>query len=682
MATDPICGMFVDEKSATIKRTIKGTTYYFCSSNCLVAFEAPEKETKILKYSAVFGLILAAAVLAVTFLYAGPFMKLIAFLLATPVQLVIGYRYYKGAWDGLKMKTANMDTLIALGTSAAWVYSTLVTFVPNLGTGVFFDVSAVIIAITVTGKYFEEVAKGKASESLHKLMDLRPKTAKILVKGKEIEKPVSEIALGDICVVRPGESIPTDGIVVEGHSDVNESMVTGESMPVSKYKGDQVIGGTINEAGLLKIKATKVGEDTVLSQIIALVGQAQLGKIPIQHMVDRVAAKFVPAVIGIALLAFSFWYLTGQSFIFSLTILVSVLIIACPCALGLATPTALLIGIGKAAESGILVRQGEALELAKNVDTIVFDKTGTLTKGRPDVIDIIPIKGKKEAVLKVAAIAEKGSEHPLGRSIFKRANDLKLKIPDAEKYRAVTGKGILARYSNSDILVGNRDLMKEYKISLRKVEPILKEYEAQAKTAILVALDRQIIGIITLADTLKETSKDAVDSLRKLGKEVILLTGDNEQTAKEIAKQVGITNIVANIKPGDKAAKIKELQQRGRKVAMVGDGVNDAPALAQADLGIAIGSGTDVAKETGQIVLIKDDLRDVAKAIEISNKTINKIYQNLVWAFGYNVAVIPIAAGLLYPSFGLLLSPLIASVAMATSSISVVGNSLLMKMQK
>jgi Cu+-exporting ATPase len=672
--------MFVDDKSATITKTVDKTKYYFCSSNCLVAFEAPEKEMRRLKYEAIFGGIFAAVAGVLFFLTEIPYHEWIALFVTFPVQFVIGRRFYRGAWDGLKAKSANMDTLIALGTSAAWFYSAYVTFTG--GDGVYFEVAAIIIAATVIGKYLEEIMKHKATTALHKLMDLRPKVAKVLVKGKEIEKPISEVKIGDICVVRPGESIPTDGVVFEGHSEVNESMVTGESMPVSKYKGDSVIGGTINEGSMLKIKTTKVGEDTVLQQIIALVGQAQLQKIPIQHLVDKVAARFVPTVILIALGAFAFWSLTGQEFIFALTIAISVLIIACPCALGLATPTALVIGIGKAAAQGVLVREGSALELAKNVDTIVFDKTGTLTKGKPDVIDIVALKGKREDVLRIAAIAEHGSEHPLGRAIVKKADDLKLKVPEGSKYKTISGKGIIAEYKGSGIMVGNRALMGDYKINMRKVEPALKKYEAQAKTAILVSVDRQIIGIITLADTLKETSPAAVEKLKKLGKDIILLTGDNSETAKEVSKQVGISKFIANVKPGDKSAKIKELQAQGHKVAMVGDGVNDAPALAQADLGIAIGGGTDVAKETGQIVLIKDDLRDVAKAIEISNKTIGKIKQNLIWAFGYNVAAIPIAAGLLYPSFGLLLSPLIASIAMATSSASVVGNSLLMKIMK
>jgi len=672
--------MYVDEKSATITKTIKETKYFFCSSNCLVAFEAPEKEMRRLKYEAIFGGIFAAVAMVLFFFEDIQYHDIAALLVTLPVQFVIGRRFYLGTWDALKMKTANMDTLIALGTSAAWFYSAFV--VVSGGNGVYFEVAAIIIAATVIGKYLEEIMKHKATAALHKLMDLRPKVAKVLVKGKEIEKPISEVSVNDICVVRPGESIPTDGLIIEGHSSVNEAMVTGESMPVSKYKGDSVIGGTINEGGLLKVKTTKVGEDTVLSQIIALVGQAQLQKIPIQHLVDKVAAKFVPAVLLVALGAFAFWYVSGLPFIFAFTIAISVLIIACPCALGLATPTALVIGIGKAAEQGVLVRAGEALELAKNVDTIVFDKTGTLTKGKPDVIDIVALKGKKTDVLRIAAIAEYGSEHPLGRAIVKKADDLKLKVQEGKKYKTISGKGITAEYKDAGIMVGNRALMGDYKISLRKVEPSLKEFEKQAKTAVLVAVDRQIVGIVTLADTLKETSPAAVDKLKKLGKDIILLTGDNSQTAKEIAKQVGITEVIANVKPGDKAAKIKQLQQQGKKVAMVGDGINDAPALAQADLGIAIGSGTDVAKETGQIVLIKDDLRDVAKAIEISNKTIGKIKQNLFWAFGYNVAAIPIAAGLLYPSYGILLSPIIASIAMATSSVSVVGNSLLMKLQK
>jgi Cu+-exporting ATPase len=681
MATDPICGMYVDENTATIKKTVNHTTYSFCSNNCLVAFEAPEKELRRLKFEAFFGGVFAAIAMALFLLPGIPYHEWIAMFATAPVQFVIGRRFYAGTWDGLKSRSANMDTLIALGTSAAWFYSAFVTFTG--GDGVYFEVAAIIIAATVIGKYLEEIMKHRATAALHKLMDLRPKTARVLVNGKETEKPISEVKVEEICVIKPGETVPTDGVIVEGHSEVNESMVTGESMPVPKGKGDEVIGGTLNESGLLNVKATKVGEDTVLSQIIALVGQAQLQKIPIQHLVDRISAKFVPTVIVVALLSALLWFFTGQVFIFALTIAISVLIIACPCALGLATPTALVIGIGKAAEQGILVRAGSALELAKNIDTIVFDKTGTLTKGKPEVTDVYAAAGtKKEDVLKSAAIAERGSEHPLGKAVVAKAESEDIKVPQPKSVTAKTGKGIVASYGKKSIAVGNRELMRSLKINVAKAEPALRKYENQAKTAVFVAVGRKAIGVIALADALKDTSIEAVQKLQRLGKELVLLTGDHETVARQIAESVGITSVISDVKPEQKVGKIKELQSQGKKVCMVGDGINDAPALAQADLGIAIGSGTDVAKETGQIVLIKDDLRDVARAIEISGKTIGKIKQNLFWAFAYNVAAIPIAAGVLYPSFGLLLSPLIASIAMATSSITVVGNSLLMKLKK
>ena len=599
MATDPICGMYVDEKTATIKRKIKETTYYFCGSNCLVAFEAPEKEMKRLKYEAVFGGIFAA-IAGLLFFIKFPYHEWVMLLVTLPVQFVIGRRFYQGTLDALKAKTANMDTLIALGTSAAWFYSAFVVL--SNGHGIYFEVAAFIIAATIIGKYFEELMKHKATEALHKLMDLKPKTARILVSGKEVEKPISEIKVGDVCVVKPGEIIPTDGIILEGHSEINEAMVTGESMPVSKDKGDEVIGGTINESGLLKIKATKVGEDTVLSQIISLVGKAQLEKIPIQHVVDKVAAKFVPAVIVVALLSFAYWYFTGQEFIFAFTILISVLIIACPCALGLATPTALLIGIGKAAESGILVRSGEALELAKSIDTIIFDKTGTLTEGKPSVTDVVAFSGSKEDVLRIAAIAEKGSEHPLAKAVLQEASELGINVPDVKNIEAVTGQGVKAKYSNKEILVGNRKLISSSKIDLKKFESEVKYLEEQAKTAAIVAYGKQVIGVIGISDTIKKSSIEAIAKLKMNGKEIIMITGDNEVTANAIAKQAGIDRVLAQVLPKDKADEIKKLQKEGKKVCMVGDGINDAPALAQADLGIAIGSGTDVAKETCEML--------------------------------------------------------------------------------
>jgi len=682
MAKDPVCGMYVDEGKAAYKTSVGDVTYFFCSETCLRTFERPEIEIRNLKYLVTFGAAISALVLAFSFwikVLSPSQNNVLLFALATPVQFIAGWRFYRGTYDSLKQRTANMDTLIAIGTSAAWGYSTLVTFLPQLTGEVYFDTSVVIITFILAGKLLEEVAKGKASESIRRMMDLQPRMARVIRDGEEREIPVEQVQVGDVVVVRPGERVPVDGEVVEGYSTVDESMVTGESIPVDKKVGDEVIGATMNVSGMFKFKATKVGQDTTLAQIIKLVGDAQLHKVPIQRLADKISAHFVPAVIAVAVISFLAWnFLFGKGPVFSLTIFVSVLIIACPCALGLATPTAILVGTGKSAENGILIRGGEALETAHKITTVVFDKTGTLTKGKPSVTDVIAASGaKEEDVLRLAAIAEKGSEHPIGNAIVQKAIKRKLEIPGASSYETVPGKGIRAEFLGK-ILVGNRVFLTENRISTVEVEPELQRLEGEGKTAIIVAHKGKVIGIIAVADTLKDYSREAVEELHKMGKEVVMITGDNERTARAIAGQLGIDRVLAQVLPQDKANEIRKLQGEGRVVAMVGDGINDAPALAQADVGIAIGSGTDVAKETGNIVLIKEDLRDVVTAIDLSGYTIRKIKQNLFWAFFYNSASIPIAAGVLYP-FGFLLNPIIAGVAMAFSSVSVVTNSLLMK---
>ncbi len=651
-----------------------------------------EKQIRELKRKVIIGAILSVAV------FFGSFPEWFAFIpalladprvlmiLTTPVQFYVGYEFYRGFWLATKNKTADMNTLIAVGTSAAYFYSAAGVLFPELAAGsgvhaaLYFDTAAVITTLIILGRYFEAIAKGRASQAIRKLIGLQPRTAKVIRDGKEIEIPVEELVIGDVFVVRPGEKIATDGVVIEGYSAVDESMITGESMPVSKGKGDTVIGATINKAGLLKIKAARVGKDTTLAQIVKIVEEAQASKAPIQRLVDKVSSYFVPAVILIALFAFGYWYfLAAQPFIFAFTILISVLIIACPCALGLATPTAILVSTGKGAESGILIKGADALEGAHKITAVVLDKTGTLTKGEPEVTDIVPIsKMNAPEVLKLAAIAEHGSEHPIGEAVVGKAKK-SMKIPGAEKYAAAEGKGIRALYMKKWILVGSRRLMEENKISPKKVEKQLAKLENEGKTAVIVAYGKEIIGLIAVADTLKEHSKQAVEKLRKMGKKVIMITGDNERTARAIAKQIGIEEVFYQVLPGEKAEKIKKLQKKGEAVAMVGDGINDAPALAQADVGIAIGSGTDIALETGSIVLVKNDLRDVVTAIGLSSYTIRKIKQNLFWAFIYNAAGIPIAAGLLYPFFGFLLNPMIAAAAMAFSSVSVVSNSLLMR---
>ncbi len=684
MAKDPVCGMYVDEKKALFKAEIRGRMYYFCSETCLRTFEKPEVELRNLKRLVAFSVTLTAFIFFFSFFDVLPFFRknIWLFLFATPVQFGAGWRYYKGTFDALKVGTANMDTLIAMGTSAAWGYSTIITFFPDIfeETEVFFDTAAAIITLILIGKLLEDISKGRASEALIKLMDLQPKMAHVIRDEEEVEIPVELVEAGDIVVVRPGEKIPVDGVVIEGHSSVDESMITGESIPVEKKPSDEVIGATLNKVGLLKFKATKVGSDTTLSQIINLVEEAQLSKAPMQRLADYISARFVPSVILIALVSFSLWYFIGdKSFTFSLAILIAVLIIACPCALGIATPTAIMVGTGKGAENGILIKGGEHLERTYKVQTIVFDKTGTLTKGEPSVTDVVPINSSEEEILKLASMAEKGSEHPLGEAIVRGAKVKGLEIPDAESFEAVPGQGVRAVYDGKEILLGNRKLMENNSIPYEEIEEKIQALEKEGKTVMILTVNKTITGLIAVADTLKEYSKDAVKKLQEMGIEVIMLTGDNRRTAEAIAKKLGITKVLSEVLPQDKAKVIKKLQDEEKIVGMVGDGINDAPALAQADVGIAIGSGTDVAVETGDIILLKDDLRDVVAAIQLSKQTVRKFKQNLFWAFFYNVALIPLAAGILYPLLGILLDPIYAAAAMSSSSVTVVTNSLLLK---
>jgi len=676
--------MYVDEKTSKLKAEVRGVTYYFCSESCLATFFRPEIELRNLKILVALSMVLAVPTLIFTYFPILPYLpnNVWLFLLATPVQFVAGWRYYRGTWNAIQNRNANMDTLISVGTSAAWVYSTIVTFTPSLfpGGDVYFDTAAVIIALILLGRLFEDLAKGKASEAIRKLMGLQPRVARVVRDDTEVEVPVEQVKVGDTVVVRPGERIPVDGEVVEGYSSVDEKMITGESIPAEKQVGDQVIGATINKSGLLKFKATKVGADTMLSQIIKLVEEAQVARAPIQRLADLVASYFVPAVIVIASVSFIIWNLLGQGFTFALGVFIAVLIIACPCALGIATPTAIMVGTGKGAENGILIKGGEYLEKAHKLDTIVFDKTGTLTKGEPSVTDAVAFAPYDEdQVLEFAASAESGSEHPLGEAIVRAARERGLNVPSLESFEALPGRGVAATCSGKKVLLGNRRLMSENAISIIQAENNIRELENEGKTVMLTAIDGKLAGLIGVADTIKENSKAAVRQLRNMGLEVIMLTGDNERTAKAIAKQVGIDRVMAEVLPADKAEAIKKLQSEGKVVGMVGDGINDAPALAQSDIGIAIGSGTDVALETGGIVLIRDDLRDVVASIQLSKQTVGKIKQNLFWAFFYNVAFIPVAAGLLYPTFGILLNPMFAAAAMAFSSVTVVTNSLLLR---
>ncbi|MEW5996368.1 MAG: heavy metal translocating P-type ATPase [Candidatus Micrarchaeota archaeon] len=603
---------------------------------------------------------------------------LLQFVFATPA-IIAGSQFFTRGARALINLMPTMDSLVGIGVGAAYVYSIGVTFF-GLEGYLYYEIAAVLIAFLLLGRLLEAVAKGRTSEAIKRLIGLQAKTARVIRKGEEAEIPIEDVAIGDIVVIRPGEKIPVDGVVVEGESYVDEAMITGEPIPVGKRKGDEVIGATINKTGSFRMRAEKVGKDTMLAQIIKLVEEAQGSKAPIQRLADLVSAYFVPAVLGLGLLAAGYWYfVAGQPFIFALTIFITTLIIACPCALGLATPTAVMMGTGKGAEQGVLFKSAKALETAHKMRMVIFDKTGTLTKGKPEVTDIVPVGMKEEELLKLAAIAEKNSEHPLGEAIVNRAKERKIAVPEPEKFNSIPGHGVEISYKGRKVLIGNRKLMQKRKIAYEGLEGKLMGLENKGKTAMLVAVGGKAAGIIAVADTLKEHSREAVKLLHRQGLKVAMITGDNERTAKAIAGQVGIDRVLAEVLPEEKEKEVKKLQNEGLKVSFVGDGINDAPALAASDIGIAIGSGTDVAIESGDIVLIKDDLRDVVKAFDISAYTMKKIKQNLFWAFIYNIIGIPVAMGVLYPFMGFLLNPVIAGAAMAFSSVSVVSNSLLMR---
>jgi Cu+-exporting ATPase len=761
MAKDPVCGMVVDEKIA-ISAEIEGREFYFCSSNCLNTFANPEKELSKLKkrmYVAASGALILAILRGIVYLGLAfgaitvtwapipnlPYLTwgLLLFIIVTPVQFIGGWTFYKGAYEAIKRKTANMDLLISIGTLAAYIYSVVVLFFPGLfpvkERDVYFEVSAVIIAFVLLGKYMEEAIKKRSSASVRKLLDLRPTIARVIRNGEVKEIPANEVIVNDTLLVKPGEKIPTDGIVIEGISAVDQKMITGESIPVDKKEGEEVIGATVNKQGLLKIRATKIGVETALSQIVHIVEEAQSSTGKIQRLVDTVSAKFVPTVVSVSVAAFLVWYFVMGSFVMGLLSFIAVLIIACPCALGIATPAALMVGVGKGAEAGILIRGAEYLELSQKINTVVLDKTGTITKGEPSVTDIVSFNGYSDKdVLFNAASVESGSEHPLAQAIVKSAltvqqtivkesskkqkqeQEQKQQHPDEQsqkkywqkeerkeegkeeeenddaqknekdismiqnlkQFEALSGMGVKAIVNNKHILFGNRKLIKkftghlDFDSTLKDDNDVLEEkmtkLESEGKTVMILAVEEDIAGLVAVADTIKESSADAVKALKELGIEVIMLTGDNEKTSRAVAQKVDISNVIANVLPGEKAEIVKQLQSKGKVVGMVGDGINDAPALAQADIGIAIGSGSDIAKETGGIILIKDDIMDVGRAIKLSRITMKKIKQNLFWALIYNAAGIPVAA------VGLL-SPILAAVAMAFSSISVIANSSLLK---
>ena len=655
--------------------------------------EARERELRELRTKLITSAVLSALILIGSFQDMVPVfaivprrtMWFILFLLTTPVQFWAGRHFYQNAWASIKHGSTNMNTLVVVGTSAAYGYSAVLTFFPSLlghyGShgGAYFDTSAIIITLILFGKYLEARAKTRAGEAIKKLMGLQPRTARVIREGAEQDIPIEEVETGDLIVVRPGEKIPVDGVIRSGYSSIDESMLTGESLPVDKKTGDTVIGATINKTGAFTFEATKVGKDTMLAQIIRMVQEAQGSKAPIQRLADYISSIFVPVSHQHRAHHLRVWYLFGPAetrFTFALVNFIAVLIIACPCAMGLATPTAIMVGTGKGAEQGILFKNAESLERAQKIDTIVLDKTGTLTRGKPEVTNVIRDGLSERRILFYAGAAEKGSEHPLGEAIVRAAIAKGIILEQADEFEALPGHGVRAMLHGKEIILGNERLMNERKIDFGAFHAAAEELSSEGKTPMFVAIGSSAAGIIAVADTLKEHSKEAVTELRALGLEVVMLTGDNRRTAQAIAKELGITRVLSEVLPQDKMDIVKKLQSEGRVVAMVGDGINDAPALTQADVGIAIGTGTDVAIEASDITLIKDDLRIVAAAMRLSRRTMQTIRMNLFWAFFYNVIGIPVAAGVLYPFFKILLNPMFASAAMAFSSVSVVSNSL------
>ena len=610
---------------------------------------------------------------------------LVQFVL-TLIVMITGYKFYKIGIKNLFKLAPNMDSLISVSTLAAFIYGIFAIYKIIIGDNphdyamhLYFESIATILTLITLGKYLEAVSKGKTSEAIKKLMGLAPKVATVIRDNKEMQVSIEDVEISDIVIVKPGEKIPVDGEVIEGITSVDESMLTGESIPVEKVTGSTVIGASINKNGFIKYKATKVGQDTALAQIIKLVEDAQGSKAQIAKIADVISAYFVPVVILLAIISSVSWLIAGESFIFSLTIFISVLVIACPCALGLATPTAIMVGTGKGAENGILIKGGEALETTHKIDTIVFDKTGTITEGKPKVTDIITNSISEEEFLVLAASSEKGSEHPLGEAILNEGRNKNLKLKKIDKFNAIAGQGIDVVIENKNILLGNRKLMIDQNIDITIFNDKVEDLSNQGKTPMYIAINKELKGIIAVADVVKVSSKKAIETLHKMGIKTVMITGDNENTAKAIAKEVGIDNVLAEVLPGDKAKSIKKFQDENKKVAMVGDGINDAPALAKADIGIAIGSGSDVAIESADIVLIRSDLMDVSNAIKLSKATIRNIKQNLFWAFAYNVLGIPVAMGVLHIFGGPLLNPMIAAAAMSLSSISVLLNALRLK---
>jgi Cu+-exporting ATPase len=681
MAKDPICGMYVEEREDAIKSIRFGKTYYFCSESCKEQFEKPEKEFKTLKKKIIISWTLTIPVLFFTYFPIYLFTKYIVFILATVVQFYSGSRFYRGTLDAIKNKIGNMDTLISLGTTVAWLFSTIVTFFPNifLTKSIYFDTSTVIITLVLTGTYMEHLMKRRARDAVEKLISIQPDVAHVIIENRIQDVPVEKVKEGDIILVKPGEKFPTDSIIIEDITEVDESMITGESRPVIKKVGDEVIGGTLNRTGSVKIKAIRVGEDTTLSKIINIVEMASTERVPIQRLADVISSIFVPIVIIAGLSSFIFWYFIGKiGLTFSLLVLVSILIIACPCAMGIATPAALIVSSGRAASNGIIFKNGESIEKASKIDTIILDKTGTLTKGEPELGKIFTFNYDEQFILKLAAIAEIHSEHPFGKAIL---NKFKGVIEFPEKFEYFPGLGVKVIYRGKKIIVGNKELIKSEKIPFDK-DDYIEKIEKNEGTALLVAYDQDMVGIISIYDNIKEGAEEAIRDLKLMNMDIYMVTGDNELVARIVANKLNIEKFYSNVKPEEKLKIIEDLQKKNRKVAMVGDGINDSPALAKADLGIAMGSGTDIAKETGDVIIINNDPKNIAKVFKLAKKTMSKIKQNLAWAFLYNIILIPIAGGLLIPFYGpeiYNILPFLAAIAMAFSSTTVVSNSLLLK---
>jgi len=697
MAKDPICGMVVPTATA-LSASRAGRSFYFCSEGCRQTFLAPEQEMRRMRRRVGIAL---SGVLALAVLRAAAFIALAAgvsllswapvpqlpwltwgvwlFVLATPVQIFGGWSFYTGAWAALQRRALNMDVLIALGTSVAYLYSVVVVFAPQLlpvgidERGVYFEVSAVVIAFVLMGKYMEEIIKQRSSAAVRRLLDLQPASATVIRGGQEMTIPAEAVLRGDVVVVRPGKTIPADGVVIEGRSSVDEALITGESLPVSKQAGSELIGGTLNGRGLLRFEATRVGTDTALAQIIHIVEEAQASSAPVQRLADRVTAWFVPTVVGVAFAAFALWTLAG-SFSHGLLTFIAVLVISCPCALGIATPAALMVGVGKGAELGILIRSGEVLERVERLTTVVFDKTGTLTRGKPALTQVVALgEHTKQQVLQLGASLEHGSEHPLAAALLEAAGTKGLELLPSRDFEAQVGEGVQAVVNGQSLWLGNRAMAGRFVPQLGEmVQRPLQQLETAGNTVMLLGQGAVVQGLLAVADTVRPEAPQAVAMLQRRRIRVVMLSGDNRTTAQAIAAQLGITEVIAEVRPADKAETIRALQQTGQVVAMVGDGINDAPALVTADIGIAIGSGADVAKEAGDLLLLGNDLRDVVTAIGLSRATMNKIRQNLFWAFIYNSLGVPIAA------LGWL-NPMIAGAAMALSSLSVIVNSSLLR---